>query len=74
MRGRPPITRRACAPTTTSPPVQVPTSSPPAANSDGHRLAARLPWRGCWGHPAATMAWIRSLALVDGWQRGVPHR
>ncbi|MFE2025798.1 hypothetical protein ACFW9V_11725 [Streptomyces hygroscopicus] len=41
----------------------------------GPRLAARLPWRGLlavvW---AAAMAWTWSLALVDGWHRGVAER
>ncbi|WP_250400964.1 hypothetical protein [Streptomyces cellostaticus] len=41
----------------------------------GPRLAARLPWRGllaaAW---AASTAWILSLALVDGWHRGVARR
>ncbi|MFG1809609.1 hypothetical protein [Streptomyces sp. NPDC049040] len=41
----------------------------------GPRLAARLPWRplllATW---AAAMAWTWSLALVDGWQRGVAGR
>ncbi|WP_262699363.1 MULTISPECIES: hypothetical protein [Streptomyces] len=41
----------------------------------GHRLAARLPWRGLLGAVwAAAMAWIWSLALVDGWRRGVAER
>ncbi|WP_069867171.1 hypothetical protein [Streptomyces sp. SPMA113] len=41
----------------------------------GPRLAARLPWRGLLGAVwAAAMAWIWSLALVDGWQRGVAER
>lgn len=41
----------------------------------GPRLAAGLPWRGllgaAWG---ACLAWTWSLALVDGWQRGVAGR
>ncbi|MFJ8229630.1 hypothetical protein ACIQ9E_06655 [Streptomyces sp. NPDC094448] len=41
----------------------------------GPALAARLPWRGLlaavW---AAALAWTLSLALVDGWQRGVVAR
>ncbi|MDT9695077.1 hypothetical protein [Streptomyces sp. P17] len=41
----------------------------------GPPLAARLPWRGLlltvWG---AGMAWTFSLALVDGWQRGIARR
>lgn len=41
----------------------------------GPALAARLPWRallvGAW---AAATAWIWSLALVDGWHRGVAER
>ncbi|NEB82546.1 hypothetical protein G3I40_46160, partial [Streptomyces sp. SID14478] len=41
----------------------------------GPPLAARLPWRGllacAWG---ASMAWTWSLALVDGWHRGVAAR
>ncbi|MFF5518812.1 hypothetical protein [Streptomyces coeruleorubidus] len=41
----------------------------------GPTLAARLPWRTLlpvtWG---ATTAWICSLALVDGWDRGIARR
>ncbi|MEU9406846.1 hypothetical protein AB0E08_14345 [Streptomyces sp. NPDC048281] len=41
----------------------------------GPNLALRLPWRGllgaAWG---ACLAWTWSLALVDGWQRGVAGR
>lgn len=41
----------------------------------GPRTARRLPWRALvpavWG---GSMAWIWSLALVDGWQRGVAGR
>lgn len=41
----------------------------------GPTVAARLPWRGllaaAWG--TATV-WILSLALIDGWQRGVAGR
>ncbi len=41
----------------------------------GPAVAARLPWRAllpaAWG---AAMAWIWSLALVDGWRRGVAGR
>ncbi|MCB5907493.1 hypothetical protein [Streptomyces pinistramenti] len=41
----------------------------------GPPLAARLPWRalllGAW---AASMAWIWSLALIDGWCRGIAER
>ncbi|MGW5325357.1 hypothetical protein [Streptomyces sp. NPDC004014] len=41
----------------------------------GPSLAARLPWRAllaaAW---AAATAWILSLALVDGWHRGVAGR
>ncbi|MFH9084944.1 hypothetical protein [Streptomyces sp. NPDC017673] len=41
----------------------------------GPAIAARLPWRGlllaAW---AAALAWTWSLALVDGWQRGVAGR
>ncbi|MEV6941715.1 hypothetical protein AB0N07_06860 [Streptomyces sp. NPDC051172] len=41
----------------------------------GPALAARLPWRpllfAVWG---AGMAWTWSLALVDGWYRGVAQR
>ncbi|NUR01885.1 MAG: hypothetical protein HOY79_36760 [Streptomyces sp.] len=41
----------------------------------GPTLAARLPWRpllfAAWG---AGMAWTWSLALVDGWYRGVARR
>ncbi|MGW0766085.1 hypothetical protein [Streptomyces sp. NPDC002676] len=46
-----------------------------AAVAYGPTLAARLPWRPllatAW---AATTAWILSLALVDGWQRGIAGR
>lgn len=41
----------------------------------GPRVAARLPWRALlpagW---AASAAWILSLALVDGWHRGIARR
>ncbi|MFD9445892.1 hypothetical protein ACFWBR_40175 [Streptomyces sp. NPDC060006] len=41
----------------------------------GPRVAARLPWRAllvtAWG---TALAWTFSLALVDGWQRGVARR
>ncbi|MFD5638918.1 hypothetical protein ACFWJM_32895 [Streptomyces sp. NPDC127077] len=41
----------------------------------GPGLAARLPWRGLlpalWG---TTTAWTFSLALIDGWERGVASR
>ncbi|CAM5259760.1 MULTISPECIES: hypothetical protein [Streptomyces] len=41
----------------------------------GPSVAVRLPWRGlllaAW---AAALAWTWSLALVDGWQRGVAGR
>ncbi|MGW5126767.1 hypothetical protein ACWEQ7_22480 [Streptomyces sp. NPDC004069] len=41
----------------------------------GPTLAARLPWRtlltSAW---AAAMAWTYSLALIDGWQRGIAAR
>ncbi|MFG3247728.1 hypothetical protein [Streptomyces sp. NPDC048187] len=41
----------------------------------GPAVAARLPWRAllpaAWG---ASMAWIWSLALVDGWRTGVAGR
>ncbi|WP_229859068.1 hypothetical protein [Streptomyces anandii] len=41
----------------------------------GPALAGRLPWRwllaGAW---AASLAWTWSLALVDGWRRGVATR
>ncbi|MER5551829.1 hypothetical protein ABT001_09125 [Streptomyces sp. NPDC002793] len=41
----------------------------------GPRLAVRLPWRRllltCW---AASVAWILSLALIEGWYRGVERR
>ncbi|MFG3020027.1 hypothetical protein ACGFZQ_16030 [Streptomyces sp. NPDC048254] len=41
----------------------------------GPNLAVRLPWRGllaaAWG---TCLAWTWSLALVDGWQRGVAGR
>ncbi|MFD0250247.1 hypothetical protein ACFVGX_04970 [Streptomyces sp. NPDC127113] len=41
----------------------------------GPAVAARLPWRAllpaAWG---AAMAWTWSLALIDGWERGVAGR
>ncbi|MFD9848544.1 hypothetical protein [Streptomyces parvus] len=41
----------------------------------GPSLAARLPWRGllaaAW---AGSMAWVFSMALIDGWYRGVERR
>ncbi|MER6734156.1 hypothetical protein [Streptomyces puniciscabiei] len=41
----------------------------------GPTVAARLPWRGllaaAW---ASALAWILSLALVDGWHRGIAAR
>jgi hypothetical protein len=41
----------------------------------GPELAARLPWRRLLGVSAATaLAWTTSLALIDGWQRGVADR
>ncbi|MFR9796805.1 hypothetical protein ACL02U_12995 [Streptomyces sp. MS06] len=46
-----------------------------AAVTWGPRLAARLPWRALLGavYGSAT-AWIWSLAMIDGWQRGVVAR
>ncbi|MFE2748737.1 hypothetical protein ACFXKX_31115 [Streptomyces scopuliridis] len=41
----------------------------------GPPLAARLSWRRLiWASWAAALAWTWSLALVDGWQRGVAGR
>ncbi|KUJ70991.1 hypothetical protein ACZ90_01470 [Streptomyces albus subsp. albus] len=41
----------------------------------GPPLAARLPWgRLVWAAWAAALCWTWSLALVDGWRRGVSHR
>ncbi|MCZ4512014.1 hypothetical protein O3Q52_28315 [Streptomyces sp. ActVer] len=41
----------------------------------GPRVAARLPWRALLGAAWCTaMAWTWSLALIDGWQRGVAVR
>jgi hypothetical protein len=41
----------------------------------GPALALRLPWRTLlWSVWAVAMAWTWSLALVDGWQRGVARR
>ncbi len=41
----------------------------------GPPIAARLPWRGllaaAW---AGSMAWVFSMALIDGWHRGVERR
>ncbi|MER6573485.1 hypothetical protein ABT288_46950, partial [Streptomyces sp. NPDC001093] len=46
-----------------------------ATVAHGPALAARLPWRGllaaAW---AAALAWILSLALVDGWHQGIAVR
>ncbi|MGJ5749133.1 hypothetical protein FB563_6711 [Streptomyces puniciscabiei] len=41
----------------------------------GPAVAARLPWRGLLAAAGASaLAWILSLALVDGWHRGVAVR
>ncbi|MGW0086394.1 hypothetical protein [Streptomyces sp. NPDC003393] len=41
----------------------------------GPAVAARLSWRALpWAAWAAAMAWTWSLALVDGWQRGIAGR
>jgi hypothetical protein len=41
----------------------------------GPELAARMPWRSLLGlSAAAALAWTISLALIDGWQRGVADR
>jgi hypothetical protein len=41
----------------------------------GPRLARRLPWRALpWAAWGGAMAWSWSLALVDGWHRGVAQR
>jgi hypothetical protein len=41
----------------------------------GPELAARLPWRGALAAGyAAALAWTFSLALVDGWRRGLADR
>ena len=41
----------------------------------GPTLAARLPWRSLLPLTWATaLAWIFSLALIDGWQRGIADR
>ncbi|MGW4568224.1 hypothetical protein ACWEN3_39645 [Streptomyces sp. NPDC004561] len=41
----------------------------------GPALAVRLPWRGLLASAWATaLAWILSLALVDGWHRGIAGR
>ncbi|CAL9411678.1 hypothetical protein SUDANB1_01664 [Streptomyces sp. enrichment culture] len=46
-----------------------------ATVAQGPALAARLPWRALlpatWG---TAMAWIFSLALIDGWDRGIARR
>ncbi|MEU2747104.1 hypothetical protein ABZ613_12575 [Streptomyces collinus] len=46
-----------------------------AAVAQGPALAARLPWRAllpaAWG---TATAWIFSLALIDGWDRGIARR
>ncbi|MFF9772665.1 hypothetical protein ACF1HJ_03120 [Streptomyces sp. NPDC013978] len=41
----------------------------------GPPLAARLPWRPLlWSTWATALAWTFSLALVDGWHRGIARR
>lgn len=41
----------------------------------GPELVARLPWRPLLGVSAvAALTWTMSLALVDGWQRGIADR
>lgn len=41
----------------------------------GPSLAARLPWRPLlWASWGTAVAWTSSLALVDGWQRGIARR
>ncbi|QEU94301.1 hypothetical protein [Streptomyces kanamyceticus] len=41
----------------------------------GPRVAARLPWRALLGAAWGTAtAWTFSLALIDGWQRGIAGR
>ncbi|MFF4269524.1 hypothetical protein [Streptomyces sp. NPDC001536] len=41
----------------------------------GPALAARLPWRGLLATAWATaMAWTLSLALIDGWHRGIAEQ
>ncbi|MGW3944006.1 hypothetical protein [Streptomyces phaeochromogenes] len=41
----------------------------------GPRVAARLPWRALLGAAWGTaMAWTWSLALIDGWRRGIADR
>ncbi|GAB3113697.1 glycosyltransferase family 39 protein [Streptomyces calidiresistens] len=41
----------------------------------GPALARRLPWRGLlWAGWAASLAWTFSLAMIDGWERGVVDR
>ncbi len=41
----------------------------------GPSLARRLRWRGLvWGAWGGSMAWCWSLALVDGWEKGVARR
>ncbi|MCX4910522.1 hypothetical protein [Streptomyces sp. NBC_00878] len=41
----------------------------------GPSLAARLPWRPLlWTSWATAMAWTFSLALIDGWHRGIARR
>ncbi|MCE7081917.1 hypothetical protein [Streptomyces sp. ST2-7A] len=41
----------------------------------GPALARRLPWRGLlWAGWPASLAWTFSLAMIDGWERGVVGR
>ncbi|MFF5897760.1 hypothetical protein ACFY8O_17735 [Streptomyces argenteolus] len=46
-----------------------------AVVAHGPQLAARLPWRRllltCW---TGSVAWILSLALIEGWYRGIARR
>ncbi|MEV1011566.1 hypothetical protein [Streptomyces sp. NPDC049881] len=42
---------------------------------NGPVLARRLPWGALvWAAGSGSLAWIMSLALVDGWRRGVTER
>lgn len=46
-----------------------------AVTAYGPALAARLPWRALLAaSAAASLGWILSLALIDGWHRGIARR
>ena len=59
----------------TGPGTPAAATSSAAVTAFGPALAVRLPWRALLAASWATAtAWIVSLALVDGWQRGIAAR